>query len=572
MQRMKWRLFWCLVFFLLHQRSVCNSHKEDCNKAKDKSSGQGPCMHECGKHACRQPTNVCKADSGDGHGCGSNNYNRNERVRNCMDLIGKILKNGSCNDAIKAMKDLEQFLEEGEINGTVSSMSSANVVALLYKTNGTFEGLDVYGSDNQVTSGKPLPNSTVRVQLPRELNAGPNNKIVFCMIKWPKTNQNTLESTYEVYDGRLVGLSVEGKNISGLQQRVNITINLTKEINETQEPSCQFLNFSTNTFSEDGCITLWTRGQNNLTCSCDHLTYFAVLLVPVSDSNGTESLSSTDQKILTYISLIGCSLSLFALAVTVLLFITNRKVREDVSMKVHINLVIALILLNLHFLLSSTVAAVSSTGLCLYMALALHYSLLITFSWMAVEGFHLYLLLVRVFNIYIKRYLLKLSVVGWGVPAVIVSVVVIIDRGFYGPVSLDTSKSNNTDICYITDDKVKMGTTLGPFILVFLVNMFMFVVTIRRVWTLRKSTEFGQSNRDRAKKDICTLLGVMTLLGITWGLVFFSFGYLTTAGLYLFCILNSLQGFFIFLWFMMSLKKAKTAVTKTSSETRSTST
>ncbi|XP_035762329.1 adhesion G-protein coupled receptor G5-like [Neolamprologus brichardi] len=117
-----------------------------------------------------------------------------------------------------------------------------------------------------------------------------------------------------------------------------------------------------------------------------------------------------------------------------------------------------------------------------------------------------------------------------------------------------------------------MGTTLGPFILVFLFNMIMFAVTIRRVWTLRKSTEFGQSNRDRAKKDICTLLGVMTLLGITWGLVFFSFGYLTTPGLYLFCILNSLQGFFIFLWFMMSLRKAKTAVTKTSSETQTTST
>lgn len=83
-------------------------------------------------------------------------------------------------------------------------------------------------------------------------------------------------------------------------------------------------------------------------------------------------------------------------------------------MKVHINLAIALILLNVHFLPNHLVAALSSTGLCLYMALSLHYSLLATFSWMALEGFHLYLLLVRVFNIYVRRYLLKLSVVGWG--------------------------------------------------------------------------------------------------------------------------------------------------------------
>ncbi len=83
-------------------------------------------------------------------------------------------------------------------------------------------------------------------------------------------------------------------------------------------------------------------------------------------------------------------------------------------MKVHISLVIALILLNLHFLLSAAVAAQASEQLCFYMAVALHYFLLASFSWMALEGFHLYVLLVKVFNIYVRRYLLKLSVVGWG--------------------------------------------------------------------------------------------------------------------------------------------------------------
>ncbi|XP_039469429.1 adhesion G-protein coupled receptor G2-like [Oreochromis aureus] len=186
-------------------------------------------------------------------------------------------------------------------------------------------------------------------------------------------------------------------------------------------------------------------------------------------------------------------------------------------------------LLNLHFLPNQAVAAGSSSGLCLYMALLLHYSLLATFSWMGLEGFHLYLLLVKVFNIYVKRYLLKLSIPGWGVP------------DFYGPVSLDTpSNSNNTAICYITTYEVKMVTTVGLFSLVFLFNVIMFGVTVRRVWILRCSQEFGQVDRDRARKDLFTLLGVITLLCLTWGLVFFYFGYLTTPGLYLFCILNSL--------------------------------
>ena len=94
--------------------------------------------------------------------------------------------------------------------------------------------------------------------------------------------------------------------------------------------------------------------------------------------------------------------------------LSDRKVNADDASKIHLSLTIALILLNVHFLPSHTVAEMSSPGLCLYMALSLHYSLLATFSWMTLEGFHLYLLLIKVFNIYIRRYLLKLSVVGWG--------------------------------------------------------------------------------------------------------------------------------------------------------------
>ena len=78
----------------------------------------------------------------------------------------------------------------------------------------------------------------------------------------------------------------------------------------------------------------------------------------------------------------------------------------------HISLAVALILLNGHFIMNVLVVNVQTA--CIYVAVLLHYSLLATFTWTAIEGFHLYLLLLRVFNIYIRRYLLKLSLVGWG--------------------------------------------------------------------------------------------------------------------------------------------------------------
>ncbi|XP_030582178.1 adhesion G-protein coupled receptor G1-like [Archocentrus centrarchus] len=332
-------------------------------------------------------------------------------------------------------------------------------------------------------------------------------------------------------------------------------MNFTTAINENQRPSCQFFNFSTNNFSREGCSTHWTPGQNNVTCSCNHFTYFGVLME-------TGSVSKTDQEILAYITLIGCSVSLFALVVTVLLFIIIQTLREDSSMKIHINLVIALILLNLHFLPSHTAAAAqTSHWLCFYMALALHYSLLATFSWMALEGFHLYLLLIKIFNISVSRYLLKLSVVGWGLPAVIVSVVVGIDRRFYGRVSPDWSHDEDAQICYITNKIVKTVTTTGIFTMAFLFNMIMFMVTVKRVVNL---------HRKKVGQNILPLLGVSALLGITWGLIFFAFGQVNTVVLYVFCILNPLQGFFVFLWFVMSLRKAKNSAPKPSSETHTT--
>ncbi|XP_063737768.1 adhesion G-protein coupled receptor G5-like isoform X2 [Eleginops maclovinus] len=519
-------------------------------QGSNNGSGQGS-----NKGSGQGSTNGSGQGSNNGSGQGSNNGSGQGSNNGSGQGSNKGSGQGSNNGSrTKVTAPLEEMLENRNHDNPIN-----NLVAYLYKPKGPFKGLKIDASENEARSMRSGTDSVmdtkVSIQLPRELDAGSENTIVFCMFTWPEANWSKHEASDELYESRLVGLSVRGKNISGLQERVNITLAFT--VNEMQKPSCVYLNEVTNDFSTDGCLTLWEPGQSNITCSCDHLTYFAVLMV-------SAPLSQTDLQILTYITQIGCSISLFALIITVLLFITKRKVRADISMKVHINLAIALILLNVHFLPSQTVAAQYSKELCFYIAVSLHYSLLATFSWMALEGLHLYLLLVRVFNIYIRKYLLKLSVVGWGLPAVIVALVVIFDQSSYGRVPLDTTYTNSTQICYIRDTKVKMVTTVGVFGLVFLLNVIMLGVTVRRIVSLHKFKKYGQSDSNRAKKDICMLLGVTTLLGITWGLVFFSFGYLTMTGLYLFCILNSLQGFFMFLWFLMSLRKKGALSTKSS--------
>lgn len=78
------------------------------------------------------------------------------------------------------------------------------------------------------------------------------------------------------------------------------------------------------------------------------------------------------------------------------------------------NLSTALLFLNLTFLLDGWIASFDIDGLCIAVAALLHYFLLATFTWMGLEAVHMYIALVKVFNTYIRRYILKFCIIGWG--------------------------------------------------------------------------------------------------------------------------------------------------------------
>lgn len=91
-----------------------------------------------------------------------------------------------------------------------------------------------------------------------------------------------------------------------------------------------------------------------------------------------------------------------------------RKKSRDYTIKVHMNLLLAVFLLDVSFLLSEPVALAGSEAACRTSAMFLHFSLLACLSWMGLEGYNLYRLVVEVFGTYVPGYLLKLSIVGWG--------------------------------------------------------------------------------------------------------------------------------------------------------------
>lgn len=92
--------------------------------------------------------------------------------------------------------------------------------------------------------------------------------------------------------------------------------------------------------------------------------------------------------------------------------------------------------------------------------------------------------------------------------------------------------------------------------LVILYNSCMLGLVVYKVWGIRGGCGRTESNsgwkrmpkenRSRLWKDCATVLGLSCVLGLPWGLATTTFTSLPA--IYIFTILNSLQGFFMFLW------------------------
>lgn len=106
----------------------------------------------------------------------------------------------------------------------------------------------------------------------------------------------------------------------------------------------------------------------------------------------------------------------------------------------------ALLLLNLVFLVDAWLALYpDAVGLCISTAWFLHYFLLAAFTWMGLEGVHMYLALVKVFNMHVPRYIVWFSLAGWGAPVIVVVIVIAVDKDNYGLVSYGRFSDGTSD-------------------------------------------------------------------------------------------------------------------------------
>uniref|UniRef100_A0A3B3RC77 Adhesion G-protein coupled receptor G6 n=1 Tax=Paramormyrops kingsleyae TaxID=1676925 RepID=A0A3B3RC77_9TELE len=438
------------------------------------------------------------------------------------------------------LKTVDELVLKIEFEGTFLSITSKNLALGISAFNSSsFNGTSFSAYIPQVISLPQInfessqQNSLATVTLPSTLlsnlsfvEADVLSRINFMFFNNTGLFQEKTDNGYFL-NSYVVASSMGNQSINNLQDPVEIDIvHLSPKVLEAHGG-----------WNSGGCSLSRSKSTASRTvCLCNHLTHFGILMVGASDKNN---------EALTFISYIGCGISAICSAVTLFTYIAFEKLRRDYPSKILMNLSTSLLLLNMVFILDSWLAPLKADGLCISMAAFLHFFLLTTFTWMGLESIHMYIALVKVFNTYIRRYILKFCLVGWGKWLVIV---VSVDRNFYG--KLNYQKDNGEDssqFCWVKDPVVFYVTCVGYFSVIFLMNVAMFIVVMIQICG-RNGKRSNRTLREEVLRNLRSAVSLTFLLGMTWGFAFFAWGPVQLAFLYLFCIFNSLQGLFIFIF------------------------
>ncbi|XP_039088570.1 adhesion G protein-coupled receptor G3 isoform X4 [Hyaena hyaena] len=380
----------------------------------------------------------------------------------------------------------------------------------------------------------------------------------------------SLQRYWLKYEFYLVENQTKIVNMSFVKAVVqNVSTNISEDLLFSLTPS-QNMTFScvfwdatkgpTGDWSSTGCST--ELSTKRTVCRCDHLTFFALLLRPILDQATVQDLVRISQA--------GCGASMIFLAFTVVLYAALRFYRQrfksEDAPKVHVALSVSLFLLNLTFFINIGHGPEQSDATCWPRGAIFHYFLLCTFTWMGLEAFHLYLLVIKVFNTYFGHYFLKLSLVGWGLPALIV-----IGTGSansYGHYAIRDKKNMVTlELCWFhekTNVAAFYVTVHGYFIIISLFSAVVLGLVAWKIFTLPTATAGKEQGPNW--KGVLTVLSLSSLVGVTWWLAI-----LTPLGrstIYVFALFNSLQGVFIFCWFAVLYFPSRTAVSSSSGTAR----
>ncbi|XP_022097501.1 uncharacterized protein LOC110982977 isoform X2 [Acanthaster planci] len=352
-----------------------------------------------------------------------------------------------------------------------------------------------------------------------------------------KRHQKETNSTRKVA-GSVVSLTIENVKLVNLTEPLVLTFKAPDETDvDLNTTLCVFWDFDledgVGDWSTVGC-TLSGLSSDVVSCDCDHATNFAILV----DVKGQEIMN----RALDIISQVGGALSIVALVVTLIIYLSIRKLRTGKSRQIFIHFCFSLLMLYVVFL-----AGVDNAkgGGCVFVAAFLHYLTLSTMMWMAVEARNMYVSTVKVFPEDTPRYMIKACLIAWGSPLLVLTVTLAAAVDHY----------KNELYCFLKPDLVLYIALLAPIALILLHNFITFILVMRSLLKVREV-----SRSQQISKRLQNAVGISVLMGLTWVFGFLAIDKATFAFQLIFCLTNSLQGVVVCIMFCIRREEVRTAI------------
>lgn len=472
-----------------------------------------------------------------------------ERVENFFISMSASLKKVKLGNILKGPKASSQTTDDSKPSQETNTASNllnvtADISEKLSRTLKIGSEIDIDLPDIAMTvrkkslstnSSSRWEGKAIEVNLPdQESIAGKDSTITVSFTAY--NNLGSMMALNENFSSSVLSVNVMG--VEGAEESIQLTKPLQFKLShnaltEDEQRNCVYWDFGRSSWSEEGCIpVLSTSTENSTTCECHHLTNFAILI----DMHGL-AVHEDHKPFLDILTNIGCLISMTGLILCILIYSTFRSAKNERS-TININLCMCLLLSELIFMFG--IGQTHSPALCAVISAVLHYIFLASFFWMLIAGFQIYVLLVEVFEVDGSRFV-HYYLLGYIAPLIIVLFSLLFDT-LINPVSV-----------YGTDNYcwMKYGLHLGvsflcPLSLVMTANIYFLIVAFHRFHVHSMEMIRIKSRKSSIKTYLNGLFGLLFLLGVSWAIGLFSLIYPSIVLSYIFTVLNSLQGFFIF--------------------------
>ncbi|KAH3727046.1 hypothetical protein DPMN_052971, partial [Dreissena polymorpha] len=311
----------------------------------------------------------------------------------------------------------------------------------------------------------------------------------------------------------------------------NVTLIFELFNTDLAKPSCRFWEKGNSSgegfWSSDGCkLVEYNHQAGRVTCSCNHLTNFAVLMSP------GVTVEKIHHQALSAITVIGCCLSLAGLVTTSVIYVYCWRMVKSNRATLLLNLCAALFVAYIAFLIG--IKRTQPMGACTFTAVLLHYVYLVAFFLMLAEGGVIALMVLSPLT---KRNSVPYFLAGaYGIPVVIVGV---------SMVATQLDGYGNDRFCWLSVESGLFWAFAGPVLAIVVTNLIILVLVLKQLFGVAAMSK--KTDAEKVKTGVRSVCILLPVLGLTWVFGIFAVNKDTLVFQYLFAIFNSLQGFLIFL-------------------------